>query len=462
MKTVYVNNSDLPRDKRFTYLTADSVAGGTALTVQSILGFESLTTSSGQIVLIGELGRENTEIRRTDQNNAASGSTVSLRDALQFDHPQDTKVTVIDFNRAEVQWSATATGTKQTITAYPFAIQPDQLETLYNDSTQTTGFYFVRFNETIGNTNSDWSDPIPYAGFDANTVHAIKRRALLNLHEEVDGEVITDEYLDECLWTARREYHKARGKRPFRRRFNVDIGNVSTGMYRTLLPEEVENPTSGENVYGVRIGSHPNMSYYGKKEWDFDYINKPRASLSTAYTVGDTDLYLDTVRDFPDSGTVYVGGTPVTYSARGISGGTLRISSQGSWSSSSGTDVWQNVSFGLPDRFTVWAEIGGSAYIYFNRPLDTAYVDQNVYADYYRTVVAKDSDADVLDEPDFDMYVPYLEAMIKRRKARGAFDLANDSSYQLWVALRDESLRNEYIGADLYIHPGEMADAELP
>ena len=60
-KTIFINNTDLTRDKRSTLLTEDVVLGGSTFRVQSTLGFESLTTSSGQVVCIGEIGNERSE-----------------------------------------------------------------------------------------------------------------------------------------------------------------------------------------------------------------------------------------------------------------------------------------------------------------------------------------------------------------------------------------------------------------
>ena len=275
MKTIYINNTDLNRDKPYTFLSEDIVASGSTFRVQSIAGFQSVSTSSGQIVLIGEIGGERSEIRRTT-NQSADGypsntyKEIGLRDTLQFDHPQDTPVYVIDFNRVELDWAASVNGTKATLFAYPSQIRPDQLEMSMIDSSATAGYYFTRFNETVGNTNSDWSDAIPYGGYDDNTVSMIKKRAIDNLGEVIDGGVITHEFLNQSLWEARREYHEAPGKRPFRRVFNKVIGTALTGSYRIDLPTDCERPHTAENVYGIRVGSNQNMSYYDKKEWDFD------------------------------------------------------------------------------------------------------------------------------------------------------------------------------------------------
>ncbi len=457
MKTLYISNADLTREKRFTFATEDLIAGGSTLAIASILGFESLDTSSGQIVCIGEIGNERTELLRTSNTTGQSPSAaykwIYLRDTMQFDHPQDTKIYIVDWNRVEAQWSATVGGSKQTLRAYPIQIMPDLLETVYTDTAQANGFYFTRFNETVGNTNSDYSDAVPYSGYDDNMVFSIKKRALDELGEEVDGKIITHEFLNECLWQARREYHKAPGKRPFRRKFNNAIGTALTGSFRIELPADVEKPYGAENVYGVRIGANANMMWYDKKELDADYRNIPHTTLTTAYAIGDQDLYLTSARDLSDSGAVSVEGTVIGYSAKSNTGGTLRISSAGSWAVSAGSDVWQNAYYGLPSRFNVFADPGGSAYIYFNRPIDTAYIGLRIYSDYYTTLPGYDSDADSLDEPDYDGYVYYLKAKIKARKVKGEYKITEDDDFKLWVFWKQNALATERLSTNLRLSP---------
>lgn len=456
-KNIIISNTDLTRDKTYTFLSEDVVSTGSTIRVQSILGFESVGTSSGQIVCIGRIGDEKTELLRTSNSSGYAPSQaykeVTLRDAMVFDHPQDTPVFIVDWNRVDVRWASTATGTKSTLVAYPVAINPGHLETNFKDTSQSSGYYFVRFNETVGDTSSDYSDPIPYSGFDANSVAAIKRRAIENLGEGVDGKIITNEFLNEALWEARREYHQAQGKRPFRRENNYIIGTALTGSYRIELPTIAERPHTSENIFGVRIGSGSNMLYYDKKDFDFDYAGKPHTFLTTAYAVGDQDLYLSNVRDFDDSGAVTVEGTSISYSAKSNTGGTMRISSAGSWAASAGSDVWQNVSYGMPDHFTVFAQPGGSAYIYFNRPIETAYIGQNIYSDFYRTLLGYDSDADILDEPKYDMYVSYLMARIKHRRSKGTLELLKDPDYLLWLQKKKENLDSELLSVDVRISP---------
>ena len=458
-KTLSPNLSSIVQDKEFTFLTSDAVAGATTFGFASSVALTSLSTSSGQILLFGELGQEKSEIIKTSNVSTSTGSNIggtsaTLIAGLRFDHPQDTKITTIDWDRFEVQHATTATGSKTTLMAYPQYINPGRLEDLYRDTTKTSGFYFVRFNETVGSTNSDWSDAIPYAGYGDNTVHEIKQRALDSVNETIDDKLITDEFLNRCLFQARREFHQSPGKRPFRRRYNNDIGNALTGSFRIELPLWVEKPHSGENVYGVRIGSEANMRYYDKKEWDFDWRNKPHSSLDVAYTRGiSTSIWLANGRDFSGSPTIQVEGMSIDCTRITGEQNSFTITSHGSYpSASAGSDAYENVSFGLPDHFTVFSEPQGSAYIFFNRPIDTAYINQNIYLDAYTTIFASDSDADELDEPNPDIYVPYLAARIKQRK-NPELNLFQDSDYLEWIRRKQEALGTEYIGTQIRITP---------
>lgn len=466
-KTLYPNLTVLPKDKEFTFLTGDAVAGATTIGLASTLAFTSLSTSSGQILMIGELGQEKTEIIKTSNVSNSTGSSIggtgaTLIAGLRFDHPQDSKVYIIDWDRFEVQHATTVSGSKTTLMAYPQHINPSKLEDLFKDTSKTSGFYFVRFNETVGSTNSDWSDPIPYAGYADNTVHEIKKRALEGVNEEIDGKLISDEFLNRCLWEARREYHQSPGKRPFRRRYNNVIGTALTGSSRVELPNWVEKPHTGENIYGVRIGTQANMHYYDKKEWDFDWRGKVRTTTELPYVRNtSTSIWLTNGRDFDKSAVIYIEGQAISvsryeYSLTGDSlYNSLRITAHptGAYDTSAGSEAYSNVSHGLPDRFTVFSNPNnGSAYIYFNRPIDTAYVGQNVYLDAYTQIFAFNSDADELDEPDPDIYVPYLKFKIKERKSSGSLPLT-DPNYQEWLLKKQNALAREYIGVDIRMTP---------
>ena len=72
--TVALDNTQLTRDKEFTFISEDVVAGATTIGVTSTIGFHSLTTSSGQVLLVGELGKQESEIIKTSSSSAPGRS----------------------------------------------------------------------------------------------------------------------------------------------------------------------------------------------------------------------------------------------------------------------------------------------------------------------------------------------------------------------------------------------------
>ena len=445
MKTIYTSNKNLARDKKATYLSSDATAAGTTLTVQSIVGF-----AVDQILLIGEFGDETSEIIQTHATTAPTGSTITLASGLVFNHPQDTKVYLLNYDQVVISHADTESGAKSVLATID--IQADQKQTQYNDTTETAGYYFVRFKNSIDTTYSDYSDPIPYGDFDDNTVYAIKKAALDSIGEKTD-DIITGDWLNKVLWKLRRQYHNAAGKRPFRRRYNYDLGNVTTGMYRIAVPTDLENPNTGENLFSVWIGNNAAMEWMDKKEYDREWRNVARTTLSVNYAITDATIALTDSRDFDDSGSIVIADDTIEYSANNRSTGILTIETAGDEAHSAGVDVWQNASFGLPTKYTVFPDASGVNYIYFNCPVDEDYADQNIFIDYYRTLVEYDSDADKLDEPKYDFYINGLAFEIKKRRNKGKVDLANDSDFILYRDGLKEVLSTEYNGQSVSMKP---------
>ena len=445
MKTLYIDNTILTQDKKATYISSDASSGDSTITVQSIVGF-----STDQILCIGEIGQEKTEIIKTHSSTSPSGTTVTLSTTLTFDHPQDTPVYILNWNQVEISHASTITGTKSVLTTID--IQVDQEKTIYDETSQSSGYYFTRLKDDINTRYSDYSDPIAYSGYADNTVFMIKKRALNDLNEKI-SDLITDEYLLESLKEARREYHKEEGKRPFRKITNYDLGNVTTGMYKIAVPDDLEHPYSNENIFSVRIGKEEPLRYYEKFLWDEDYRGIPHTTLESAYTVGDATITLTNSRDFDESGTIRIGDDTIEYSANAESTGILTVSSDGDSNHSADVDVWQDVALGLPSRYSVITDSDGSNYIVFDLPLDDDYEDQNIYIDYYKTLSNCDSDSDTLDEPEYDMFVPYLKYKIKYKKVNGKMDKLKDPDYQEWIQRRAASLKKERINQSIHFIP---------
>ena len=445
-KTFYFDNTTLVKDKKSSYLGADASSGDTDFTVQSISGFDN----TAKTLLIGEIGQEKTELANFSHATVPSGTTIYLNGSLTFDHPQDTKVYIADFDQVAFS-RATAIGSEKGTLSTGLSIQVDQKETFYQDTTNTEGYGFAEFKDTIAGTYSTASDPVPYEGYDDDTVFMIKKRALDSSGEEV-GDLISHQYLNECLWQARREYHKMPGKRPFRVVMDEPYTTASIGMWRVSVPSDLEDSSTAKNLYGVRVGDNKNLSYWNKKEMDNVWEGAVMSVVNTAYVTTSAYLQLADTRDLPSSGSVEVEQDAIEYSANDRSRSILDVSSAGSYDHNAGKESSYNKSSGLPQYYTVLKDADGTSYITFDCPIDRDYYDRNIWIDYYRTVVAYDSDADKLDEPEYDMFVPYLKWSIKDRKNKGSTKI-DDPNYQLWMLKKDNALTNEHLGQEVKFIP---------
>ncbi len=438
-KNIFTDNQQLTQNKKKTFISSDASSGDSTLTVQSIVGF-----AINQILCIGEIGAEDTEIIKTHASTSPTGTTVTLVTTLTFAHTQDTPVYIVDWDQLEFSHATTTTGTKSVLTT--IAIQVDQNETLYKDTSKTSGFYFTRFKDTINTKYSDYSDPLPFAGYSDNMVFSIKQRSLDRVNEVIDDKLITHSFLDEKLWEARRIYHNSPGHRPFRRIMNYDLGNVIIGQYKVAVPSDLEAPTSNKNIFAIRIGTEKDLIYIEPDRMNVRYEDSPKTTLASDYAILDATITLTDSRDFPSSGSIKIEDDTIIYSANDVSTGALTVSTAGSDEHSEDDQVWNGgVSYGNPINYTVITDSDGTNYIQFDIPIDEEWENQNIYIDYYKTVVAKDSDADEMDEPDYDMYVDYLAFCIKNKKVNGNLSLS-DPDYIKWIQKKENALRNEYLG----------------
>jgi len=289
-----------------------------------------------------------------------------------------------------------------------------------------------------------WSDAEPYANFDEDTVYSIKQRALDGLGEEY-GDWLTSDWLNERLWEGRRLVHNKRKRWSWRQSFDTDLGNVVAGDYRVAMPTDMHKDDTPENILGLRIGTSQNLTYISKREMDEEWQGVARTTLSTDYTVTDASVTLTDSRDFDEDGSIQFNDEEVlTYSANAESTGVLTVDEDSDNDHSADVNVYQNANFGLPDKYTVH---GG--YIYFNRPIDADYVDQNYWCDYYKALTEYDSEGDELDEPEFDFYVHYLKFQIKHRQSQGKLEIEKDADGKLFLSGVGDLIRKEMSGQQI-------------
>ena len=436
-----------------TYLTAQGVAGGSTLTVKNIGSF-----AIDQILLIGELGPEGSEIIKSHNSSVPSGTTVTLLSNLVRTHPIFTKVTVLIYDQIEISHAVTAAGSKTllntTLGNGLVAIPADALEARWDDTEYSSGFYFVRYKNSISGVFSEYTDAIPYTGFADNTLgvainYALKRNKLKTFNDNVDYEFCLDE-ANECL----REITGKLKRWSKLQTFDAILGQVLRGQFSVSLPSDIWENETNKSILGIRVGSDENLDFRTKTQWENDLKGINRTQVRTEASTGATSLAVDNSYDFPDSGSldIYVSGTKqvITYTAitrDDEDGGTaaftgIPASGDGSITATIpvDTNVWSpGVSEGKPVRYTVF---GGVVYIL---PLpSTTYANRNVYADYYTGPTSVDSDGDALDLFRYDAIRHWLAWAIRSQleKSRGERNF-RDADYLQYVQIVKDYIRAE-------------------
>lgn len=433
MRTLKTDNSILTKDRKKSYLTEDKAAGVSALTIDSIVGFDI-----NKIILIGEVGDEKSEIIKTHNSTSPSGSTVTLLTATQFEHPAGTPVYVIDWDQIQILHASTVDGVKTSLVTQ--SIQVDQMFTVYDDTSQTAGFYFVRLKETISNTFSDYSDPIPFGGYADYTVgkaiqYALKRNKIKVFTDFIDHDFCMEES-NNCLKDARRQLKRW----PSMQEFDYELATTERGVNEITLPSSVYQ-YSNQPFLQIRVRQASPLIYKDKKEFDAAMEGVRVTTLSALALVGATSITLVNASDFEDEGTINIGGQQITYTGKstntltGIpSSGTGAITS----ALASGDVVWQNETEGTPEIFTIY-----EGKMRFWPLVDDELAGRVVLADFWKEATEVNSDNDTLSITGYDMVKYWLTARIRAMLTNDGMLDTEDGDFQMYLRTLRDSMKKE-------------------
>jgi len=444
---VFVQHPDLS-DLPTTYLSGDEAVGQTTLSVISEGGF-----TATDYVLIGSWEEETSEIRKI--SSTSTGTIVT--DATTFVHPRGTKITFIPFNQIVVSRSTDGT-TYAALSAV--GIQTDTLWTsVMRTADASTDYYKARFYNSTTTLYSDYSD-VAVGEYAYNTVYAVKNRALSQMGEKVN-DLITDEFLNESLWEGRRELDNDPKvlRYSFRTKTNYNLGGIVPGTNTATIPTDLRDPNSVKNILGVRIGKdNQQLTYVDWNALQAYYYGVAHTTLNGAVLTADTSITLTDSGDFLDSGNIDVAAADtettidtIAYTANDLSSNVVSgVTGIVATGHTTLTDVWQDASFGFPSAFSVDSE---NHKIVFNCPFDDDLAGENIYLDYYSTLPTYDSDADILDEPEIDMFVSYLKYKIKALKSNGKLAPQKDGDYVLWLQGKNNLILKEMLGQEIHLIP---------
>ena len=427
---------ELFTDVALTYLTADVASAAETLSVKSINDF-----AINQVLFIGDLGDQDSEIINTSTTTAPTGTDIKLASGLVFAHSAGTIIRVIDYDQVEISHSDTVAGVKTVLSTVD--IDADAETTVYRDSTASAGYYFIRFKNTITTTYSAYSDPVPYTGFAENQVgdamdYALQRNKMETYSSNIDHNFCINE-INNCL----RFVHGKRKKWHRLQSFDYILGQTVQGDWRFSCPSTMWD-YSNKSVLDVHLAGEESLLYRDERQWNELLGNLIFSELKSAASVGDITITLDNSFGFGSSGTVMCQGQDITFTANDTATGVLSgvpATGTGSVTATLAVDdfVFNNDNDeGLPLYYTV-----KEGYVYIWPLPSSSYDNINVLLDFWKETPVIDSDADTLDISRYDMVKYWLTWKIRMQKNNdGKLDY-KDGDYQMFMQVLGDSNRIE-------------------
>lgn len=186
-------NSVLTINSKYSYLNDNYASGVSTLQISNTDGF-----AVDSFILVGDAGKETTEMFRVGSVNTSTGDITLLTAAgvsttARFSHAESSQVTVIPYDQIRFYWTAAlgtiADETPTFNTTTPLtgwtAISPADLYSTYSDEGHDSGFGWFVYKNSVSLVSSQTSNPIPYGGFSLNTVATVFADfdSLLNVKE---------------------------------------------------------------------------------------------------------------------------------------------------------------------------------------------------------------------------------------------------------------------------------------
>lgn len=428
MSIVKIQNIGLVLDEPQTYFTGDTASGVSSISVKNISGF-----STNQILLLGFLGLQGSEVIKTHAVTAPASGTITLASSTIYPHSSSTTVTVLAYDQVEISTATTSTGTKTVLTTISIAANSDS--TNYNDILDSSGYYFARFKNSITSVYSSYSDAIPATGYTLLSARSIIDSALGMINKKTST-VLSDDFafgeIDNCQMEVLREMKRW----SWMQKFDQNIGQVTTGSWRIALPTDCDDQNTNKSIYNFRIGKSSNLTWVDKEKWNYLTQNISHTTLANSISLANLTITLTDSSNFDDTGTVTIGANSYTYTANNRSTNVLTITSA-TTTNTSGTDVFQGASTGNPQYWTIF---GG--YAYFYPVLSSTYNNRDANMDYYSSLIRTSTDTQTIVVPDPTLVNYYLAWKFMLKSNNGENTTGSDSKRDEYKARRT-TLKNK-------------------
>lgn len=263
----------LIENRDFTYLTVAVDAAATTLTVA---GVDIVSWINADYILIGEFGEETAEIKNISAATAA-GTSLTVA-AVTFAHPIGTKVYHLDFNQVRFVHSTTALSADiDNANLTTIAIEPSNLYTRYEDTTNTTGFGSFRFRNSTTAGFSSYAAFVAYTGYTVKSLWKLREkvRKFLGNDETIQNDEIDEEINDSIREVIHdRMWNFAKTER--------SLSSVANQVNYTI-------PSTISNIHTVTIDSQP-LVYVDQARWDTFHWDSTTTGDPTHFTTAGTTL----------------------------------------------------------------------------------------------------------------------------------------------------------------------------
>src|SRR3990167_769969 len=258
-----------------TSLTAAAAVAGTTLTVVAV---DSIEWADNDYIIVGEMGSPTAEIMQVAAA-VSDGTSLTIDQSgsggLRYSHSIGEPVYRIDFNRVVFYRGAT-NSTSSLTTLTTTEIHPDEEFTRYEDTANTTGYGFVRWNNQTTSAFSSYSDGVNYeaagesSSFDPKTLWQMRKKVREFLDEWSENK-LKNERIDNALNDKQRDIAHQRlwSFYETERSFSLVANQFAYDIPRTV-----------QKVHAIRVDTQPIVPI-NKTVWDTLHFD---TNVSTADT----------------------------------------------------------------------------------------------------------------------------------------------------------------------------------
>ena len=324
------DNRNITENQPYTTLSTSLAAGVTTLTVVTNSGL-----ADNDYLLIGTIGEQKTEIVQISA--AITPGTSITSSATVFAHDIDTPVTKVPYNQVRFARGTTAVAGDSTALAAAQDINPSDIYTYYEDTTNTTGYGFVRAYNEETTKYSNYSDAIDYSEKTGYTPRMLRRirdkvRRLIKQTDEGNSDYINDE-IDEEINMAQDEvahdrmwsfYEKIRSFSSEEHKYEYDLDSSCFVVFDAMYNTQPLMVTDRHRMNVLRwktdvTGDPTTICMWGRKANVYPYPDEDADTTTLGAAVSTTTATTITVADsgdFDTQGRVIIDSEVISYTGK--------------------------------------------------------------------------------------------------------------------------------------------------